>query len=76
MIPFLARINELSRKQAKLGLTDNEKVEQMNLRNDYLKLIRGQLLTNILAVSIIDSEGNDVTPSKLIAGKRVSKMIG
>ncbi|CAM3581280.1 hypothetical protein PALU110988_29735 [Paenibacillus lupini] len=37
MIPFLARINELSRKQAKLGLTDNEKV---------------------------------------IAGKRISKMIG
>lgn len=69
MIPFLDRINELSRKQAKEGLTDNEKSEQMKLRQDYLKMIRGQLLTTMLAISVVDSEGNDVTPSKLVDEK-------
>ncbi|WP_159886932.1 DUF896 domain-containing protein [Paenibacillus puerhi] len=69
LIPFLDRINELSRKQAKEGLTDNEKTEQVKLRQNYLKLIRGQLLTNMLAISVVDSEGNDVTPSKLVDEK-------
>ncbi|MCZ8519481.1 MULTISPECIES: DUF896 domain-containing protein [Paenibacillus] len=64
-IPFLERINELSRKEHGEGLTAAEKAEQMVLRQDYLQLIRGQVLTTILGVSIVDSEGNDVTPSKL-----------
>ncbi|WP_281169553.1 DUF896 domain-containing protein [Paenibacillus harenae] len=39
------------------------------LRQDYLKMIRGELLTTILAISVVDSEGNDVTPSKLVDEK-------
>jgi len=71
MIPFLDRINELSRKQRNSGLTEQEKSEQMELRENYLKMIRGQLLTTMLAVSVVDSEGNDVTPSKLVNEKKI-----
>ncbi|WP_431088836.1 DUF896 domain-containing protein [Paenibacillus sp. 8b26] len=71
MTPYLDRINELSRKQSNNGLTDQEKSEQMELRQNYLKMIRGQLLTTMLAVSVVDPEGNDVTPSKLIDEKKI-----
>ncbi|MDQ0920307.1 DUF896 domain-containing protein [Paenibacillus sp. V4I5] len=74
MIPFLDRINELSRKQAKEGLTDIEKVEQAKLRQDYLKLIRGQFLTTMLGISVVDSEGNDVTPLKLVDEKNRAEL--
>ncbi|MCG7216279.1 DUF896 domain-containing protein [Paenibacillus mucilaginosus] len=69
MIPFLDRINELSRKDRSEGLTAAEKAEQQTLREDYLRLIRGQVLTTMLGVSVVDSEGNDVTPSKLTEEK-------
>ncbi|WP_373293963.1 DUF896 domain-containing protein [Paenibacillus albidus] len=75
MIPFLDRINELSRKQNNSGLSDQEKLEQMELRQNYLKMIRGQLLTTMLAVSVVDREGNDVTPSKLVDEKKVHSSI-
>ncbi|WP_440108664.1 DUF896 domain-containing protein [Paenibacillus sp. QZ-Y1] len=71
LIPYLDRINELSRKQNNTGLTDQEKSEQMELRQNYLKMIRGQLLTTMLAVSVVDPEGNDVTPSKLVDEKKI-----
>lgn len=32
-------------------------------------MIRGQVLTTMLAVSVVDPEGNDVTPSKLVNEK-------
>ncbi|MBT2288035.1 DUF896 domain-containing protein [Paenibacillus albidus] len=75
MIPFLDRINELSRKQSNSGLSDQEKSEQMELRQNYLKMIRGQLLTTMLAVSVVDREGNDVTPSKLVDEKKIHSNI-
>lgn len=75
MIPFLDRINELSRKQRDSGLTDQEKSEQMELRQHYLKMIRGQLITTMLAVSVVDSEGNDITPSKLVDEKKIHSNI-
>ncbi|SFF04029.1 Uncharacterized protein YnzC, UPF0291/DUF896 family [Paenibacillus algorifonticola] len=71
LIPYLNRINELSRKQSNSGLTDQERSEQKELRQNYLKMIRGQVQTTMLAVSVVDSKGNDVTPSKLVDEKKI-----
>ncbi|WP_339241052.1 DUF896 domain-containing protein [Paenibacillus sp. FSL R5-0517] len=65
MIPILGRINELSRKQRSVGLTKEEQSEQHELRKQYLQAIRGQVLTTMLAVSVVDPLGHDVTPEKL-----------
>jgi uncharacterized protein YnzC (UPF0291/DUF896 family) len=69
MIPILNRINELSRFERRAGLSDTEKTEQAALRTQYLQIIRGQLLTTLLNVSVMDEVGNDVTPKKLIDKK-------
>lgn len=37
MIPILVRINQLSRKQRRNGLTEEEKAEQAALRQEYLR---------------------------------------
>lgn len=37
MIIGLDRINELARKQKRIGLTDEERVEQQQLREDYMR---------------------------------------
>ena len=47
MIPILVRINQLSRKQRINGLTEEEKSEQAALRQEYLRLIRGQVLSTM-----------------------------
>ncbi|WP_165008483.1 DUF896 domain-containing protein [Neisseria yangbaofengii] len=58
-------INELARKHQTTGLTAAELTEREQLRQIYLKQILGQM-TNILSVvSVVDSEGNDITPAKL-----------
>lgn len=64
-IPSLNRINELSRKQKKEGLTPEEITEQRALREEYLKAIRGQVLSTISGLTIVDPNGDDVTPEKL-----------
>ncbi|MCP1183311.1 DUF896 domain-containing protein [Paenibacillus sp. 1781tsa1] len=69
MIPILGRINELSRKQRSVGLTKEEQSEQHELRKQYLQAIRGQVLTTMLAVSVVDPLGHDVTPEKLTIEK-------
>ena len=65
MIDFLQRINELVKKQREEGLTNAEKVEQQGLREDYLRVIRGQVLQTISNVKVLDPLGNDVTPEKV-----------
>ena len=65
MIKSLNRINELAEKQRKEGLTNAELVEQQVLREDYLREIRGQVLNTFSALTVLDTEGNDVTPDKI-----------
>ncbi|MFC8689495.1 DUF896 domain-containing protein [Brevibacillus porteri] len=65
MIPILKRINILAKKQREDGLTQNEKEEQQQLRQEYLKIIRGQVLHTFSGLTILDPLGNDVTPEKL-----------
>ncbi|MHA0858251.1 DUF896 domain-containing protein [Paenibacillus sp. CMAA1364] len=65
MIKSIDRINQLARKQREEGLTEAEKVEQQVLREDYLREIRGQVLSTISGLTVVDPEGNDVTPEKV-----------
>ncbi|WP_431030382.1 DUF896 domain-containing protein [Lysinibacillus sp. LZ02] len=65
MINILGRINELAKKQREEGLTNAERVEQQVLREDYLREIRGQVLTTFSGMTVLDPLGNDVTPDKL-----------
>lgn len=65
MIKGLGRINELAKKQREEGLTNAELVEQQVLREDYLREIRGQVVSTFSGVKVIDPLGNDVTPDKL-----------
>jgi uncharacterized protein YnzC (UPF0291/DUF896 family) len=62
---LIARINELSRKAKESGLTEEEKIEQQKLRQEYMQSFRQSLLNTLSTVKIIDPAGNDVTPKKL-----------
>ncbi|OZI11454.1 DUF896 domain-containing protein [Bacillus sp. FJAT-42315] len=61
----IARINELSKKSKSQGLTDDEKQEQMNLRQEYLKAFRSSMKNTVETVRVFDPEGNEVTPKKI-----------
>jgi uncharacterized protein YnzC (UPF0291/DUF896 family) len=61
----IARINELSRKAKSEGLTNEESLEQKNLRQEYLKVFRNSMTNTIESVKVVDPEGKDVTPQKL-----------
>ena len=61
----IERINELARKKKTVGLTGEEKVEQAELRKEYIEGYRRPLLHHISGIKLVDEEGNDVTPEKL-----------
>ncbi|MFA9557988.1 DUF896 domain-containing protein [Evansella sp. AB-rgal1] len=61
----LQRINELSAKAKKEGLSLKEQKEQKELREAYLKNVRQSFKNQLKSVKIVDEEGNDVTPEKL-----------
>ncbi|MES9718957.1 DUF896 domain-containing protein, partial [Bacillus safensis] len=61
----LSRINELSKKSKETGLSDAEKTEQKQLREEYLKAFRSSMKNTLKTVKIVGPEGNDVTPEKL-----------
>lgn len=65
MIKSLDRINELAKKKREEGLTSTEQIEQGELREEYLREIRGQVLETFSDLTVIDPLGNDVTPEKL-----------
>ncbi|WP_411346498.1 DUF896 domain-containing protein [Paenibacillus sp. WLX1005] len=75
MIKSLQRINELAKKQREHGLTDTEKEEQHVLRQEYLREIRGQVLSTFSQLKVVDAEGNDVTPEKLRVEKEKGFML-
>jgi uncharacterized protein YnzC (UPF0291/DUF896 family) len=65
MLTILNKINELSRKEKEIGLTEIEKTEQANLRKEYLQIFRGSIDSLLLNSTIIDPNGDNVTPEKL-----------
>lgn len=50
----IARINELAKKSKALGLTDEEKVEQKALREEYLSEIRKSFRAQLDNIEIVD----------------------
>ncbi|SHF53752.1 DUF896 domain-containing protein [Ornithinibacillus halophilus] len=61
----LSRINALSKKAKTEGLTESEKKEQKGLREEYLKNVRKSFKNQFKSMTIVDPEGNDVTPQKV-----------
>jgi len=61
----LARINKLAQKAKKEGLTNNEKEEQQQLRQEYLQNVRQSFTNQFKTMTVMDPEGNDVTPKKV-----------
>lgn len=67
---LLNRINELAKKSKEATLTKSEQEEQDKLRKEYLKMIRGQVESQLSTIKVVDEEGTDVTPDKLKELKR------
>ncbi|AMB99389.1 hypothetical protein AWM75_05005 [Aerococcus urinaehominis] len=65
MQDLIKRINELAAKNKAGTITEEEKKERAELRAQYLKEFRGSLDSVLLNATVIDPEGNDVTPKKL-----------
>lgn len=73
MKDLIKRINELANKSKTQGLTDEEKTEQGELRQEYLKVFRGNMKNTLLNTKVVDTEGRDVTPEKLKKEQRKDK---
>lgn len=65
MRELLTRINYLANKEKMSGLTIEEKQEQHQLRQEYLGMIRGQVLNTFSTMKVLDPLGQDVTPDKV-----------
>lgn len=73
MEKLIKRINELANKSKTEGLREEERVEQQNLRQEYIKIFRGNMEKTLLNTKIIDKEGTDVTPEKLKTEQKKGK---
>lgn len=69
----LARINFLANKSKTEGLTNAERKEQQQLRTEYLQGFKKSFTDQITNVTVIDPEGNDVTPKKVKEMKKKNK---
>ena len=52
----IERINELARKKKTVGLTGEEKVEQAELRKEYIEGYRRSLLHHIAGIKLVDEK--------------------
>ncbi|GEM05647.1 UPF0291 protein [Halolactibacillus miurensis] len=61
----LARINTLAKKAKAEGLSNEEKEEQQILREEYLQNVRKSFKNQFKGMTIVDPNGDDVTPQKI-----------
>ncbi|MDN6899717.1 DUF896 domain-containing protein [Oenococcus sicerae] len=62
-----ARINELAAKQKSLkGLNEAEKLEQKQLRQQFLANFRKTFKSQVEMLQVFDENGKEVTPKKVI----------
>ena len=52
------RINELSRKSKSVGLTEEEKLEQAELRKEYVAAFKASLVAQLENTYVVDEKGN------------------
>ncbi|MEB8123580.1 DUF896 domain-containing protein [Staphylococcus succinus] len=62
---LLDTINTLANKEKIQPLSTEEKQEQQALRQEYLKMIRGQVINTFSTLKVVDPLGEDVTPDKV-----------
>ena len=65
----IARINELYHKSKAEGLTEDEKLEQADLRIRYIESIRKNLKENLKSVRILEPDGTVTDMRKVSEGK-------
>jgi uncharacterized protein YnzC (UPF0291/DUF896 family) len=70
---LIKRINELAKKSKTLGLSEEEKIEQNALRQEYLNRFRANFKDTLMNVKVVDVMGNDVTPEKLLKEQNKKK---
>ncbi len=68
----IARINELYHKSKEQGLTAEEKLEQANLRKEYIAAIRADLQSTLNNVSVLNPDGT-VTDLKDVKKKKARR---
>ncbi len=61
---LIQRINFLAKKSKEVGLTEEEKVEQANLRKEYLKLFREGFKQQLDSIEIVKEYKEDDEDSK------------
>lgn len=74
MKDLIDRINFLANKAKAEGLTEEEGLEQKNLRKAYLKKFRQKMEGELLNVKVMDPRGQDITPEKLRKAKKNNKL--
>ena len=62
---LIKRINELAKKKKEGTITQEELLEQQELRQEYLKQFREGCKSQLKSIKVVDEKGNDVTPEKL-----------
>ena len=63
------RINTLARKQKSVGLTEEEKKEQAELRKEYLEAVKENLRQSLNNVSIKEADGSITDLGKKFGNK-------
>lgn len=56
----MERINELARKKKSGFLTDDEQREQMELREEYLRVFRGEFRRQLDSIEIVDDPNDSL----------------
>lgn len=69
---MIQEINELAHKSKTVGLSEEEKIRQQQLRQEYLRIFRGQFKQQLKNIKVVDEKGNDVTPYKLKKAKKMN----
>ena len=64
------RINELAIKQKSIGLTEEEKKEQADLRKEYLEAIRESMRANLNNISIVEKDRSVTDLGKKFGGEK------
>lgn len=63
---LISRINELSRKKKTVGLSEDEVVEQQELRRQYLDAFKKSFRTQLDTIKLVDEDEDENTGNKIL----------